>query len=117
MVIPSVGPVVLISFPFSDLSNAKLRPALVLANADKGDWILAQITSKRYTDSRAIELLQDNFISGALQVVSFIRPTKLFTANHTLIQGEVGKLEGEKFSEIITVLVSVFKESLKSKYS
>ena len=32
--------VVLLPFPFSDLSASKLRPALVLANAGKGDWVL-----------------------------------------------------------------------------
>jgi mRNA interferase MazF len=32
--------IVLLPFPFSDLSASKLRPALILADADKGDWIL-----------------------------------------------------------------------------
>ena len=35
MVTPSVGLVVLVPFPFSDLSRAKLRPAVVLADAGK----------------------------------------------------------------------------------
>ena len=38
--------VVLLSFPFSDLSAQKLRPALVLADAGRDDWVLCQITSK-----------------------------------------------------------------------
>jgi mRNA interferase MazF len=41
---PSIGSVVLVPFPFSDLSNSKKRPALVVASADRGDWILCQIT-------------------------------------------------------------------------
>jgi mRNA interferase MazF len=44
----SVADIVFVSFPFSDLSHAKLRPALVLANAQRNDWILCQITSKSY---------------------------------------------------------------------
>ncbi len=40
MVAPSVRAVVLVRFPFSDLSSTKLRPALVLADAGRGDWVL-----------------------------------------------------------------------------
>jgi len=40
MVPPSAGSVVLVPFPFSDRSRSKLRPALVLADAGRGDWIL-----------------------------------------------------------------------------
>jgi mRNA interferase MazF len=39
MVTPSVGAVILVPFPFSDLSQAKLRPALVFADVGKNDWI------------------------------------------------------------------------------
>ena len=40
MVTPAAGAVVLVRFPFSDLSQAKLRPTVVLADAGRGDWIL-----------------------------------------------------------------------------
>ena len=45
MVAPSTGQVVVVPFPFSDLSQFKVRPAVCLANAGRGDWILCQITS------------------------------------------------------------------------
>jgi mRNA interferase MazF len=40
------GDVVVIPFPFSDLSQAKRRPALVIAAFEGNDAILCQITSK-----------------------------------------------------------------------
>lgn len=43
-------------FPFSDLSHAKLRPAIVLADAGRGDWILCQVTSNPYADTAAVIL-------------------------------------------------------------
>ena len=46
MVILSEGSVVFARFPFSDLSSSKFRPAVVLAFADRDDWILCQVTSK-----------------------------------------------------------------------
>lgn len=51
---PVVGDVVVISFPFSDLSATKRRPAFVAAVAEHGDLILCQITSKRYSSEIAL---------------------------------------------------------------
>ena len=46
----AAGQVVIVHFPFSDLSQSKLRPAVVLAEAGRGDWLLCQISSKSYGD-------------------------------------------------------------------
>jgi len=59
MVTPTIGSIVLIPFPFSDLSQSKLRPTVILANAGKGDWVLCQVTSKAYADPQAIQLKQE----------------------------------------------------------
>ena len=53
MVSPAVGKVILVPFPFSDLSQSKLRPAVVLADAGRGDWVLCQVTSNPYGDPSA----------------------------------------------------------------
>lgn len=87
----AAGSVVLIPFPFSDLSRIKLRPAVVLATLDKGDCILCQVTSQPY-DSQATPLHQQDFSEGSLQRTSYARPGKLFTAHISLLQSEVGKL-------------------------
>jgi mRNA interferase MazF len=77
---PAVGAVVLVRFPFSDLSRAKLRPAIVLAHAGRGDAVLCQVTSKSYGDARAIAIGATDLTTGSLRVASFARPGKLFTA-------------------------------------
>lgn len=64
MVAPTAGTIVLVRFPFSDLSQTKLRPAVVLADAGRGDWILCQVTSKPYGDTRAIKLEDTGFARG-----------------------------------------------------
>ena len=71
MVALAAGSIVLVPFPFSDLSKSKLRPAVVLASAEHGDWILCQITSNPYSDSRAVQLSETDFQSGSLQRVSY----------------------------------------------
>lgn len=40
------GDVVVVPFPFSDLTSAKRRPALILAELEGDDRILCQITSQ-----------------------------------------------------------------------
>lgn len=100
MVTPSVGAVILIPFPFSDLSNTKLRPALIIAAAGKGDWICVQITSNPYADDQAITLNTDDFATGSLERVSYARPGKLFTANQILFKRIVGTLQPAKTTEI-----------------
>lgn len=108
MVVPSTGSVALVPFPFSDLSRAKLRPAIVLADAGRGDWILCQVTSKAYGDERAIELADEDFETGGLRVASFARPGKLFTAHTTLLHAEVGRLRPVALEKIRRGVVSMF---------
>ena len=61
MVPSSAGSVVMVPFPFSDLSRTKLRPAVVLADAGRDDWVLCQITSNPYADLRAVRLDNTDF--------------------------------------------------------
>ncbi|MDX1636023.1 MAG: type II toxin-antitoxin system PemK/MazF family toxin [Marinobacter sp.] len=86
------GSVILVRFPFSDLSSEKLRPAVIIANVGQGDFILCQVTSRPY-DARAIELRNRDFATGSLQRVSYARPGKLFTANSSIFLREVGELD------------------------
>lgn len=112
MAAPSIGAVVLIPFPFSDLSNSKLRPAVVLADAERGDFVLCQVTSKSYADRRTVELTNASFSIGSLRITSYARPAKLFTANQSLIKNEVGKLTDDAFKEIINAVVKLMQEGI-----
>jgi mRNA interferase MazF len=97
----SVSDIVFITFPFSDLSQTKLRPALVLANAQRSDWILCQITSRSYDDTEAIAINEMDFKTGFLSKISYVRPHKIFTANDQLIKKKVASLTPAKHHEII----------------
>lgn len=88
----TVGSVVLVTFPFSNLKGQKVRPALILANVEFGNYILCQITSKPYTSKIAICIKSEDFSKGNLPVASFVRPDKLFTADATIIKDAVGQL-------------------------
>jgi len=107
VVTPAVGEVVLVRFPFSDLSQSKLRPAVCLADAGRGDWLLCQITSNAYGDSRAIPLDDPDFVSGTLKVASYARPAKLFTAHERLIAKSVGKLRDDTLRRVVDAVVAL----------
>jgi mRNA interferase MazF len=109
MVAPTAGAVVLVRFPFSDLSQTKLRPAVVLADAGRGDWILCQVTSKPYGDIRAIKLEDAVFATGSLRVLSYARPGKLFTANRDLIVSEVATLKSQSLKQVVDAVVDLLR--------
>ena len=113
MVAPSVGSVVLVPFPFSDLSQSKLRPAVVLADVGRGDWVLCQVTSSPYADAKAITLANSDFAKGSLRVVSYARPGKLFTANQELLVSQVGILNDKAFNRLLDAVVGVLRPAGK----
>lgn len=107
----SVGEIVFLSFPFSDLTNSKLRPAVILADAGKNDFVLCQITSKSYSDTRAIEINAADFAKGSLPLTSYARPTKLFTANESLFVTQVGELKENSRKKIVDAVTDLLNES------
>ncbi len=103
------GEVVVVPFPFSDLSRAKRRPALLLAELDGEDCILCQITSQPIRDRDAIALTRHDFELGDLRQESNIRPNRLFTADHGLILYSVGKVRREKIAEVVDRVVEILR--------
>lgn len=113
----AVGTVVLVAFPFSDLSQTKQRSAVVLANAERDDWVLCQVTSKAYADPTAITIENDDFDEGSLKIASYARPGKLFTANASLMLSCAGTLKPECIACIIDGVIELLNPSLKSEIS
>jgi mRNA interferase MazF len=105
-VVPLTAGLVAVRFPFSDFSQAKLRPAVVLAEAGRGDWILRQVTSKPYADSAAVILDATDFERSSLQVTSYARPGKLFTASGGLVESVAGALKPESLRGVIAAVVT-----------
>ena len=99
------GDIVVIPFPFSDLTGTKRRPALVIADLPGDDVILCQITSVTRLDNFAISLENDHFVSGSISAESLIRPNKIFTADKNLILYKIGHLSDAKIAEVINSIV------------
>jgi mRNA interferase MazF len=91
---------VLIPFPFTDLSASKKRPVLVLKSPnEQGDFMAVQITSQSgYTD--AIVLSEADMALGHLPKVSYVRTSKLITLNQKLVIAYMGKVSTGIFMSI-----------------
>ncbi len=94
------GDVVVLLFPFSDLSSSKKRPAFVVSVLEGDDLILCQITSSR-SDKYSVAIKNADFKQGRLNVESCIRPNRLFTADKSILQYKVGSLSQNKIKEVI----------------
>jgi mRNA interferase MazF len=70
------GDVVVVPFPFSDLTQAKRRPALVITTLEGDDLILCQITSQTIKDNYAVSLDDKDFETGSLKQISNVRPNR-----------------------------------------
>lgn len=87
---------------------------MVLAGAGRGDWILCQVTSQPYGDPRAIKLEDNGFATGSLRVVSYARPSKLFTANRDLIVSEVATLKSQSLKQVVDAVVDLLRAGSSS---
>ena len=85
------GEVIVIPFPFSDLSGNKRRPALVLSELSGDDIILCQITSQNSSrEPYSISLDENDFVNCSIMQASNIRPNRIFTASKSLIVRKLG---------------------------
>ncbi|MBI2580437.1 type II toxin-antitoxin system PemK/MazF family toxin [Candidatus Woesearchaeota archaeon] len=103
------GDVVVVPFPFSDLSASKKRPALVITVLAGNDVILCQITSKARFDGYTITLAGADFEKGRLNVPSMIRPNRLFTADESIILYKAGSLKRKKITEVEEAVIRIIR--------
>lgn len=101
------GDVVVVPFPFSDLSAAKRRPALVVAEAGGRDLILCQITSRPVSGPYAFPISDADFADGGLRQPSNVRPNRLFTAESSIILSRAGTLRPEAMRRVTESLVAL----------
>ena len=106
------GDIVVLPFPFSDLSASKRRPALVLVALGGDDVILCQITSKNVKDDHAIIVELSDVEKGSLNDASHVRPNKLFTADESIILYKLGNLIPAKLNTVIKEIVAMFQGGL-----
>ncbi len=104
------GDVIVINFPFSNLTEFKPRPVLVIKVPKGGDLIVNQITGKSQETSVEVSVTKDDFKQGGLRIDSYLRLDKIFSIEKFLIKYKIGSLKPKKFDEIINKIISFLKE-------
>ena len=97
--------IVLGPFPYSDLSDMKNRPLLVISDEDynqrREDFICCAITSNPKAHRYAIDITNADLESGSLKLDSKVRADKVFTLKQTRIKKRFGKLSLEKSEMVV----------------
>lgn len=97
--------VVKVPFPFSDVKDTKIRPALIISNANHfnaklGISIMAMITSVKTSQTLwSSDILIEDIQQAGLPAPSLIR-FKLFTLDHRLILGHLGCLSNKDHQQV-----------------
>lgn len=108
------GDIVLVPFPFTDLTGTKLRPALILWVDNSGsDITLCFISSQNTTNLTSAEFVLDpsdaEFAGTGLKIISKVRVTRLVTLERRLITRRIGKLGANHIQQLNLLILQAFQ--------
>lgn len=105
------GDVVILPFPFSDLTHTKKRPAVVLGTPTAQDIILCAITSTKRNDGYDVVITKQDFTHGQLRRQSSVRAHRIFTADKNIILYKAGNLNKKTMAHIEDKVVAIKKKT------
>jgi mRNA interferase MazF len=103
--------IVVVKFPFTDGSEFKKRPALVVSNEiinKNGDYLIVQITSKLNNDGLSIAI-EDTDCLQPLPLKSYIRTHKIFTVHKSLILSKITQAKPSFLKSVTDKICSLMK--------
>ncbi|MDJ0718560.1 MAG: type II toxin-antitoxin system PemK/MazF family toxin [Prochloraceae cyanobacterium] len=108
------GDVVLVPFPFTDLTQTKLRPAVVLwVDSAGNDVTVCFISSQNLTNIRPDEFYLDSkdpeFSGTGLKLASKVRVSRIVTIERSFITRRIGKLGINQTVELNKTLIKTFQ--------
>lgn len=109
---PDRGALVLVPFPFTDLTGQKQRPAIVISppGVHPQDLVVCAVTSRvpPRVGRWEIPLEAADIVERRLPRPSVILVGKLFTIHRNLVRGVVGRVESPKMDEVLDRLRELF---------
>jgi mRNA interferase MazF len=101
------GDIVLITFPFTDLSGNKLRPAVVLADTNRDLTVCFVTTQIGWQEPTDVSLSPTQ--SNGLKKQSLIRTSKIATLDRSLAKGLIGRLSANETDDLNDKLKTLFQ--------
>ncbi len=99
------GDIIVVPFPFTDLSGAKLRPSVVLIDSNQ-DIVVAFITSQLKRKTEAAISIKSSEING-LKCDSFLRLDKITTLDKEIVVGRLGSLTQSEIEKMDRGLIKI----------
>jgi len=100
--------IVLLNFPFSNLKQSKVRPAIILSNnkhnKKSDDIVVVPLTSNLKQTDYDMLISNNNLEKGNLIVNSRVKVDRIFSVDKKLVKMDIGKIDKQTFSKIKTIL-------------
>jgi mRNA interferase MazF len=88
-----IGDIILVKFPFTNLTNFKKRPVVVIKDENNlGDIVCFQITSKS-TQSNLLKIQTNDISKGKLVLKSYIKYDKCFTISSEVVDKKIAEID------------------------
>ena len=101
--------IILVNFPFSDLKDSKVRPALVVKPLEGENTILCQITTKKRGISKYEVVLPKKACEGDIRFDSNVYIDMIFTLHESLVINKIGQIKDNYVKkEVETKLKEMF---------
>ena len=98
------GEIVIVPFPFSDLSSIKQRPVLILSknidNEKVEDIVTCGITSNVKNSKYSVLIKNEDLIEGEVPKINRVKVDKLFTISQDIVKKKVGRINKEAFEKV-----------------
>ena len=99
--------VVLIPFPFSDLSSSKQRHAIVLATVDARQELICMMLTSTFRTDYSVDIQVTDITSAGLPKPTVARTSRLFTITNELVRKKIGEISDSDFKAIIKKLLEL----------
>jgi len=99
--------VILVPFPFSDLSYSKKRPALVLADIHERDELICMMLTSALSIDHKVDISIKDIDLAGLPKPTVARISRLFTLKQSLVIKKLGIIENEEYGDIVSRLIKL----------
>ena len=105
----------LVPFPFSNQSGKKVRPVIVISNngfnKNSEDLVVVGVTFNISKDLYTTNLTSNDLEDGKLFDECCIKVENILKIDKRLVVKRIGRINEEKFREIVSILNEIVKES------
>lgn len=105
--------IVLITFPFSDLTTTKVRPAIVLSNdkynRNSQDFVAVPLTSNLRFKDYAMLITSNELETGKLIVDSKAKVDRIFSVSKQLVRMRIGRIRCDVHEKIMRMLLELLR--------